>query len=168
MVVDARAYGFQEDTSEAVRQLSVHLDSLRGERAMPLRSRLFPEELPPSLLPGLFLVEVRGDTGPGCTGPWQFRYRLLGTHVVAASGVDWTGREVGPDLLEGRWQDYRAFYEEPLRTRQPTCRQHDFRNHAEGRSYPSRRYLFPLCDEMQRITLLVGFFVIEGGAWRFG
>lgn len=168
MVVDARAYGFQEDISEAVRQLSTHLDSLRGERTMPLRSKLLPEELPPSLLPGLFLVEVYGDTGPGCSGPWQFRYRLLGTHIVAASGVDWTGRDLGPNLLEERWLDYRASYEEPLQLRQPTCSRHAFHNHAEGRSYPSRRYLFPLCDSQDRITLLVGFFVIESGAWHFG
>ncbi|MGM0561444.1 MAG: PAS domain-containing protein [Pseudomonadota bacterium] len=168
MAVDAKAYGFQEDASEAVRHLSAHLDSLRDGRSMPPKSKLFPEELPPSLLPGLFVVQVLGDEGPGSTGPWQLRYRLVGTHIVDASGIDWTGQELGPALLENRWQSYREAYEAPLRTRQPTCHRHDFRNLSEDRSYPSRRYLFPLCDSQERITLLVGFFVIESGAWRFG
>src|SRR5262245_16471554 len=64
--------------------------SLRRGRAMPTRSDVDPTSIPQHL-PNLMLVDVRHD-------PPSFRYRLIGTRVVDATGEDRTGRpfdEVG-------------------------------------------------------------------------
>ena len=57
---------------------------LRG-RLMPARRDLDPSEIP-QLLPYLILTDVLHD-------PPDFRYRLIGTQVVAQSRSDYTGRK---------------------------------------------------------------------------
>jgi hypothetical protein len=53
-------------------------------RAMPARRELDPCEIP-SLLPWLILTDVLDN-------PRDFRYRLIGTQVVAQSRCDYTGK----------------------------------------------------------------------------
>ena len=59
-------------------------DSKRRGRLMPSRRDIDPLEIP-SLLRNVVLVDVRHD-------PLDFRYRLLGTAVVARVACDYTGR----------------------------------------------------------------------------
>jgi len=59
--------------------------SLCGGRSMPSRKDIDPLHIPPAYLPNLMLIEVLQD-------PRRYKYRLIGTHVVTASGEDRTGR----------------------------------------------------------------------------
>lgn len=55
----------------------------RSALGVPLRRDLDPLDLPPSLLPFLWMVDVE---------PERFRFRMCGTHLVRALGFDPTGR----------------------------------------------------------------------------
>ena len=59
--------------------------SLCAGRRMPRREDIDPLSIPSGYLADLMLVEV-------LEGPLRYRYRLIGTHVVEASGEDRTGR----------------------------------------------------------------------------
>src|SRR6185312_534525 len=56
----------------------------RGQRRMPSRWDIDPAEIP-RLLRNLMLIDVSHD-------PIRFRYRLIGSNVVDATGEDRTGR----------------------------------------------------------------------------
>ncbi len=60
----------------------------RGTRVMPTRADFDPIEMVP-LLPHLYLVDVA--SGPG-VDELRFRYRLIGTSIVALLGRDSTGK----------------------------------------------------------------------------
>src|SRR6185437_5426393 len=75
-----------------------------GPGRMPRRSDIRPEEIP-SLLPHVFLVDVRRD-------PLEFSFRIIGTEICSLAGRDYTGlrvnaEEYGPDwksVFEVYWQ----------------------------------------------------------------
>src|SRR3954465_869126 len=67
-------------------------ETQRGERAMPSRSDLHPEDMI-GHLSNVFLIDVE-------EAPRRFRFRLIGTAVVDSYGKDLTGKytdEVAPD-----------------------------------------------------------------------
>jgi hypothetical protein len=77
----------EEIASPELRRLVEHWDRLRGERPMPERAEIRPEDLA-FMLGRLMLVEVhRGDEG------LAFRFRLVGTLI----------EEAGHRGLQGRW-----------------------------------------------------------------
>lgn len=81
-------YEFDPDVSDNPRfqDLVAYWQKKRDERAMPLRKAIDPLELQPHL-GSLVIIECL----PGFT---DFRYRLIGTEVVAAYGRDSTGKTV--------------------------------------------------------------------------
>lgn len=70
-------------TSPITRRVFEYWDHVRGDRAMPSRQDIDPAALVREL-PYLILLDVARD-------PWDFRYRLIGTHIVDYT-VDYTGR----------------------------------------------------------------------------
>jgi hypothetical protein len=71
-----------------------------GDR-LPRRQDIEPADLKP-LLPYMMVVDVIGE-------PMRVRYRLVGTKVAVATGLDFTGRfldELIPDGEEKPWEDY--------------------------------------------------------------
>ena len=70
--------------SSRLRSLQGYWDGKRAGRRMPARRDIDPGEIP-ELLPYVMLIEVLRD-------PLDFRYRLIGTEVVAISHADYTGR----------------------------------------------------------------------------
>jgi hypothetical protein len=87
--------------------------SKRTGRAMPKRSDLDPTEVPPRLLPYLYLTDVV-DAGA------RFRYRLMGTAAVSSVRADLTGRYLDELTEAGRYRDYvSALYRLVLARRQP-------------------------------------------------
>ena len=69
---------------DLVRFYDYWLSLCRG-RPMPSRKDIDPLQIPPAYLPNLMLIDVLHN-------PRRYKYRLIGTHVVAASGEDRTGR----------------------------------------------------------------------------
>lgn len=87
---DARPVGRQGVEVPEDRRLVRFLEyweAKRGTREMPRRADVDPLELGPELLPLVYLVDVLGD-------PPDFRYRLVGTDIVAHTPDDYTGRHL--------------------------------------------------------------------------
>jgi len=78
----------------SLKELHAYWDRKRAGRAMPFRSDIVPTEIP-KLLPMLFMVDVEHE-------PRRFRYRLIGTGVVALTGRDLTGRAVDEQVFGKR------------------------------------------------------------------
>ncbi len=105
----------------------------------PLRSAIDPLSLPPSVLPGLILMELR----PGLPGgdPFRFYYRLVGNAIVEMFGFNPTGRyvdEIG-NTPEIRLNIER--FNEAIKTRQPRISQSAF-------MIPNREFI-----HVERLTL---------------
>ena len=71
--------------SDRLRELGDYWLARRGRRRMPSRADIDPVDIK-RILPNLFLIDVL----PG--SPRDFRYRLVGTLVTEAIGVNATGR----------------------------------------------------------------------------
>ena len=76
----------------ALRELYDYWLAARGDGIAMPRSRLDPTDIP-RLLPFLILADV-------IDGGRQIRYRVVGTEIVAAYGIDYTGKRM--DELTGR------------------------------------------------------------------
>jgi hypothetical protein len=119
---------------------------LRGRARMPARRDILPERIPRWLLPHLGLIDVLPE---GC-----FRYRLIGTAMVAFYGRDYTGLLVE----QGKARDYAAalngLYALCARERAPV--------HAAsrllyrmGETRLMHRLLLPLSADGERVDMLL-------------
>lgn len=79
----------------------------RADGDIPDRSQLDPADIKP-LLPNLLIADVEPQ-------PFRVRYRLVGTKVVAATGLDFTGRyldQLTPVDTDEPWMaEYRAAFD---------------------------------------------------------
>lgn len=125
---------------------------------MPARKDLDVTELAPACLPGLMLVDVFHD-------PRRYRYRLIGTGVVAASGEDRTGRffddvsffKLHPAVVQQ--------YETVVATGQPLHSLEPFTNLRNGALYEVDRLLLPLSSDGQLVDMLIVFFQFKSGPY---
>jgi len=130
--------------------------SLRGDRAMPSRKDLDPLHIPPEFLPNLMLIDVLQE-------PRRYRYRLIGTHVVTASGEDRTGRtfenvgffKVHPIVVEQ--------YDKVVDTGQPLHSLEPFTNFTSGVTYTVDRLLLPLSSDGCTVEMLIVLFHFKSG-----
>jgi hypothetical protein len=132
--------------------------ALRGDRAMPSRKDVDVLHIPPEFLPNLMLIDV-------LHAPRRYRYRLIGTQVVAASGEDRTGEafenveffKANPVVLE----QYNCVAENrrPLHSLEP------FTNFATGATYDVDRLLLPLSSDGRTVDMLMVLFHFKTGAY---
>lgn len=130
--------------------------SLRGGRRMPARRDVDPLQMPPGVLPDLMLIEVAGP-------PRRYRYRLVGTHVVEASGEDRTGRyfdevayfRVNPAVI--RHYDAVADSGRPMHSLEP------FTNFRTGGTYEVERLLLPLAADGEHVDMIIVLFQFKTG-----
>jgi hypothetical protein len=131
--------------------------SLRGGRAMPSRRDLDPLQIPPGYLPDLMLIDVLAE-------PLRLRYRLIGTHVVTASGKDRTGRffdEVSFFKLHPAAMEQ---FETVVTTGRPLYSLEPFTNFVNGTTYEVDRLILPLSGDGVRVDMLVVLFQFKSGA----
>lgn len=123
--------------------------ALRGRLArMPARSDLQPDEMKP-LLPWLSLIEVQHR-------PRRFRFRLVGTGIVDATGRDVTAQQVDAALFADRTDEVMRLFSIPV--------DGPYLGYAEGqcdigpgdRRVPFVTTLAPLSTDGQRIDMLLG------------
>lgn len=124
------------------------------ERAFPSRADIEPTEIP-ALLSHVFLIDV-------VDGGRDFRYRLLGTHIVESVGFEFTGQLVS-EFMRDREQELRAQdYHRLVESREP---QHVIGNMvAFGRDYMRyERVLCPLSSDGEAIDMIFGglFFQLD-------
>jgi hypothetical protein len=130
--------------------------ALRGDRAMPSRKDLDPLQIGPEFLPNLMLIDVLRE-------PRRYRYRLIGTHVVTATGEDRTGRifenvgffKVHPAIVEQ--------YGRVVDTMQPLHSLEPFTNFRSGSAYEVDRLLLPLSSDGHTVDMLVVLFHFKTG-----
>lgn len=137
----ARAAGFsaQQVASPVLRELYGYwLDKWRGDR-MPTRADIEPLEIP-ALLPQVYLVDVERE-------PLRFRFRLVGTRIVAWFGRDMTGKEVS-ERFAGR-------YREAVLTGRPVYDCLSLPGKA-GRHGAYRRIVLPLAGAGGDVEMLLG------------
>ena len=87
--------------SSLVRQLHQYWASKRGDRRLPRRADVDPGEIK-DLLPYILIADLVGELP-------RVRYRLVGTKVAAASGIELTGHYLDEFVagdVENEWQDY--------------------------------------------------------------
>ena len=136
-------------------ELYDHWCALKGGRPMPSRKDLDPVHVPRHLA-SMMLIDVLRD-------PLRFRYRLVGTRVVEASGEDRTGRffdefeffSVNPIVME----QYRTTVE----MRQPLYSLEPFTNCIKQTSYEVERLLLPLATDGERVDMVLVYFHFKTG-----
>lgn len=119
---------------------------LRGRR-MPARPDIDPIEIP-RLLSNLVLVSVSG-------APPNFRFRLVGTEIVARYGMELTGRDLGDIDLGAEIDSVRSQYEETARDAAPTYCRHSFETKG-GKYHSYERLLLPLSGDGTHVDMLLG------------
>jgi len=130
--------------------------SLRGDRPMPSRKDLDPLHIPSEFLPNLMLIDVLRE-------PRRYRYRLIGTHVVTASGEDRTGKtfenvgffKVHPGVSEQ--------YDRVVESGQALHSLEPFTNFASGATYDVDRLLLPLSSDGRTVDMLIVLFHFKTG-----
>jgi hypothetical protein len=130
----------------------------RGSRPMPARADINPADIPRHLQ-NLMLVDVL----PG--EPVRFRYRLIGTRVVAATGEDRTGRlfhevkffELYPNMMEQ--------YLQVVREARPFFSLEPFHSDVKDTVYQVERLMLPLGPEGGRPDVLLVYFNFKSGPY---
>ncbi|WP_282609262.1 PAS domain-containing protein [Pelagibius sp. Alg239-R121] len=92
---------------EQIADLFRYWDKQRGDRLMPQRGDIRPEDFV-AHLPGILLVDVEG-TNPEGLG--NFRYRVVGTDEVWLRGFDPTGKRVEDGFFGPSLEDVVETYE---------------------------------------------------------
>jgi hypothetical protein len=104
---------WQEDPILAA--IYAYWDAKRAGRAMPSRRDIDPVELGPQVLPHVILTEARSEGGR-----WRFRFRLAGTALKQALGLDITGRYVDAVNPNKRYAAYiESLYCKAMEARRP-------------------------------------------------
>jgi hypothetical protein len=87
---------------EGIRRFYRYWLGKRGDRRYPPRAALDPLDFT-AVLGDVVLIDARRSE-PGSRWPWSFRYRLVGTNVVARDGYDLT-RKTLEDLPEPEYRE---------------------------------------------------------------
>ncbi len=117
------------------------------EGAFPSRADIDPTEIP-ALLPHVFLIDVVEDGR-------DFRYRLVGTHIIESVGFEFTGQLVS-EFMRDREEALRAHdYHRLVESREP---RHVIGNMvAFGRdNMRCERVLCPLSSDGEAIDMIFG------------
>jgi hypothetical protein len=133
----------------------------RGSRRMPARADLDPVDIV-KLLPNLMLIDVIG-------APPRFRYRLVGTRVVQASGnEDRTGHFFEEYEFYHRYPHILAQYRQVVATGSPLFAPEPFRNREHGTSYEVERLLLPLGPGDEKVDMILVHFRFTSGPYSAG
>ncbi len=110
---------------------------------MPARADLAVPELR-SWLGFVILVEVSHD-------PLDFRYRVFGTHIAEAIGIDLTGESISqnPDGVA----ELRQGYEEVVERKSPVYQVHEMIGFKGA--YRHHRILLPLSDDDETVNMVL-------------
>ena len=131
--------------------------SLRRGRSVPARADIDPTSIPHHL-PNVMLINVLHD-------PLRFRYRLIGTRVVDATGEDRTGRPFDEVAFFTRHRVVIEQYRAVVETRQPLRSLEPFTDHEKGTSYEVERLLLPLSSDGEQVDMMLVYFEFQSGPY---
>jgi len=133
----------------------------RNGRRMPSRADIDPAELG-KLLPNLMLIEATD----GATR--RYRYRLVGTRVVQATGEDRTGRHFDEVEFFHRFPDVLAQYGQIIETASPQFMPEPFCNETHGTTYEVERLMLPLGRNDAQVDMILVHFRFMSGPYSNG
>jgi hypothetical protein len=136
-----------EPRHRILRNLHQYWLDKKGTRIAPARRDIEPGELR-ELLPYLFLVDVE-------LRPVRFRFRLVGTGIVEAFGIDATGRYVEDLDFSDRAPSVLAYYSAVVTTREPSCHAVHFTRGGK-RHLIYERIILPLSSDGMSVDMLLG------------
>lgn len=131
----------------------------RGSRRMPARADLDPLALA-RLMPNIMLVET-ADTD--CA---RYRYRLVGTRVVQATGEDRTGRHFAEVAFFRQHPEELQRYAAVAVSRRPVFTLEPFTNQAHGTTYDAERLMLPLGRADDHVDMILAHFRFCSGPYR--
>jgi hypothetical protein len=122
---------------------------------MPTRLEIDPAELPAPMLPYVFMVDLSGD-------PPRWRYRLIGTEIVARLGVEPTGRFLD-DVFGTKYCRYLgALNDDVFERRHPIYTETVLRA-ENGNVLLTKRLLVPLAHLGREPAIVFGAQTYHGG-----
>jgi hypothetical protein len=130
------------------RQLYDYWRDIRGPRAMPSRRDIDPLDLK-ELLGWLLLIDVEW-------APLRFRFRLIGTEIVAIRGVDLTGRYLNESVFPA--QDIVLKFNTRVATEPCIGFQCALDTMRDARAGCISRLSLPLSADGRQVNMIIGGF----------
>lgn len=128
-----------------------------GPSRLPGRRDIDPVDLSRQL-PNMMLIDVLRP-------PLRFRYRLVGTQVVAASAEDRTGAFFDAFEFFRKNPIVMEQYREVCDTGKPNLSLEPFRNYVNGSTYEVERLILPLASDGKTVDMLIVHFSFRSGPW---
>lgn len=149
--------GFRDELSDpGLIRFYDYWESLCGGRPMPARREIDPLQAPRGFLPNIMLIDI-------LHAQRRYRYRLIGSNIVTATGENRTGRffdEVG------FFQNHPTVfpqYEAVVKTGRPLCSLEPFTNFISQSAYEADRLILPLSDDGRQVDTLLVLFQFNSG-----
>jgi hypothetical protein len=142
--------GSPVDPDERLEEFLRYWRRARGNRPMPRRADIDPTEVPPRLLPNIFLTDV-------IDGGARFRFRLVGTAAVAGIGADLTGRHVDEVNRSTPYRDYiTGLYRRVVAERLPVFSMSHFFKVGEAQAdyHATQRLMCPLSTDGATVDIV--------------
>lgn len=136
------------------RQLYDYWHEIRGRRAMPSRQDIDPLDLK-DLLGWLLLIDVEW-------APLRFRFRLIGTEIVAIRGMDLTGRYFDEGVFPA--QDIVLKFNTRVATEPCIGFQRALDTMRDARAGCISRLSLPLSSDGRQVNMIIGGFEYEPDA----
>jgi hypothetical protein len=140
--------------SPILNQLHAYWQRKRGARPAPSWKEIDPAEIVP-LLPHLFLIEAVG-------APPRFRYRLIGTGVVALTGRDLTGHFVDENLEPAKFAALVEPYAAVIAQARPVAKKGRTIWIEKRETLEVEVLLLPIANARDEIALILGSVVKLG------
>lgn len=161
--------GFESASSEIRRQLRGeeqialfdYWEARRNGRPMPSRADIDPAELG-RLLANLMLIEASDGASR------RYRYRLVGTRVVQATGEDRTGRHFDEVDFFQRFPEILDQYCAVMEQGRPQLMPEPFCNEAHGTVYDVERLMLPLGRGDGTVEMILVHFRFMSGPYSSG
>ena len=137
---------------EILRQVFAYWLKKKGKRMAPSRDDIDPSEIK-ALLPYVGLAEVQRD-------PLRFRYRLVGTEVIAGYGRELTGSYLDEVDLDAHQHQILDEYRRVVEKCEPICTSWEY-TRDDGRHICYERLALPLSSDGKTVDMLFGGAVFE-------
>lgn len=128
----------------------------RGGRSMPRKRDIDPIEMPAKILPNLQVIEV-------IDGGARFRYRLVGTALVEAYGMDFSGRIADELFPDDRLNFVQGIYRRVTAARTPIFSRNKYHTPRNVDLFSMRVYM-PLSDDDASVNHILGAMRFEYSA----
>lgn len=144
-----------KNADERLHEVLRYWSAKRGDRPMPSRRDIDPLELGPTVLPHLMLVDV--EEGP------RFRYRLFGTAVTGAFGMDATGHYIDA-IMVGKYRDFLlGLYNDLLTMKKPVYSTSIYGVRRDTKMW-TQRLMLPLSTDGDAVDMVLGCQVFLHGS----